>query len=248
MNAPCYAIIPVRYASSRFPGKPLALIQGKPMFWHVYSRAAGNPALTRTWLATDDDRIFQSALDLEVPVLMTGSHHQSGTDRVFEAAESLRLEPEAVVLNIQGDEPLLAPAMIDQLLAPFAGEEVRVSTLARRLTPLEAESPDLVKVVTDREGRAMYFSRSRIPCYRDPEQSPVYWGHVGLYGYRFQVLKYFHSLVPGVLEQAESLEQLRLLESGVPIQVAPTEHRSYGVDRPEDLAEVENMLEMEQSQ
>lgn len=248
IDVPCYAIIPVRYASSRFPGKPLALIQGKPMFWHVYQRTQGNPALSRVWLATDDDGIFQAAQDLQVPALMTGSHHQSGTDRVFEAAESLRLESEAVVLNIQGDEPLLAPAMIDLLLAPFAREEVRVSTLARRLTPEEAELPDQVKVVTDREGRALYFSRSRIPFYRDRVSCPAYLGHVGLYAYRFQVLKYFHSLRPGILEQAESLEQLRLLESGIPIQVSLTEHSSHGVDRPEDLAEVERILKMEQSQ
>lgn len=247
MNIPCYVIIPVRYASSRFPGKPLALIQGQPMCWHVYTRAACNPKVTQAWLATDDDRIYQSARDLDIPVLMTGAEHTSGTDRVFEAAQSLGLESKAVVVNIQGDEPLLAPAMIDELLEPFAREEIQVSTLARRLDRAEAERVDVVKVVTDRQGRALYFSRSLIPFYRDQATHPVYWGHVGLYGYRFQALKRFQSLSPGLLEQAESLEQLRLLESGIPIQVVATAHPSHGVDRPEDLARVEQLLSKEQS-
>ena len=243
-----FAIIPVRYASTRFPGKPLARIRGKPMFWHVYQRTAKNQALAKTVLATDDPRIFQAAREYEVPVLMTGGHHQSGTERVFEAAQLLGVAPDSVVLNIQGDEPALATGMIDQLLAPFEQKEVQVSTLARVLESSEAERPDVVKVVIDQDGRALYFSRSKIP-YQHPDQAaPPYLGHIGLYAYRYQTLSHFHALRPGQLERAEKLEQLRLLECGIPIDVVLTHYRSHGVDRPEDLVAVEHMMSEEQAQ
>ncbi len=242
-----YAIIPVRYASTRFPGKPLARIHGKPMFWHVYQRTSKNQMLAKTVLATDDDRIFQAAREYDVPVLMTGGRHRSGTERVFEAAQFLKIAPDSVVVNIQGDEPALVTGMIDQLLAPFDRQEVQVSTLARRLEPPEADRPDVVKVVLARDGRALYFSRSKIPYQHANQTAASYLGHIGLYAYRYQTLKYFQSLGPGRLEQAEKLEQLRLLEWGIPIDVVLTQHRSHGVDRPEDLAAVERIMIEEQA-
>ena len=218
------------------------------MFWHVYQRAAKSPFLEKTVLATDDSRIYEAAREYDIPVVMTAGHHRSGTDRLVEAAATLGLGPESVVVNVQGDEPLLATEMIDELLGPFDREEVCVSTLARRLDPADAERPDLVKVVLDRMGRAMYFSRSQVPFRNRDQQPPEYWVHVGVYAYRYQTLQRFHALKPGRLEQAEKLEQLRLLENGIPIHVVPTAHISHGVDRPEDLAAVEQRMIQEQAQ
>ncbi len=143
----CHGIIPARYESSRFPGKPLSEIMGKPMFWHVYDRARQCPQMSTVTLATDDDRIFEAARQHEVPVVMTSNSHRSGTDRVLEAARKLDIDPEAVVVNIQGDEPCLEPDMLTELLTPFESSKVHVTTLATAIGREEAESPDRVKVV-----------------------------------------------------------------------------------------------------
>ena len=163
----CHGIIPARYESSRFPGKPLVEIMGKPMFWHVYDRARRCPQMTSVTLATDDDRIFEAAELMDVPVVMTRSDHQSGTDRVLEAARTLDIDTDAVVVNIQGDEPCLKPEMLTELLLPFEMDTVQVATLATAISPAEAESPDRVKVARAKNGRALYFSRSMIPFDRD---------------------------------------------------------------------------------
>ncbi len=168
----CHGIIPARYESSRFPGKPLSEIMGKPMFWHVYDRARQCPQMSTVTLATDDDRIFEAARQHEVPVVMTSNSHRSGTDRVLEAARKLDIDPEAVVVNIQGDEPCLEPDMLTELLTPFESSKVHVTTLATAIGREEAESPDRVKVVRAQNGRALYFSRSMIPFDRD-EKSTV---------------------------------------------------------------------------
>lgn len=236
-----YGIIPARYGSSRFPGKPLAKILGKPMFLHVFERAKQCPELSQIVLATDDNRIISAAKDLEVPVLMTRDDHPSGTDRILEAAELLGVPEDAVVVNIQGDEPALEPAMLTELVRPFMAPEVQVTTLARKINREEGENPDRVKVVFANDGRALYFSRSPIPHPPDGEWDEFY-AHIGLYAFRMNILKEFVVLGPSRLETTEKLEQLRLLENGIPIHVVVTDHRSIGVDRPEDIETVSKIL------
>jgi len=211
------------------------------MFWHVYSRAAMAEALVRVVIATDDDRIMAAARKLDVPAVMTAKDHASGTDRVREAADMLGIEPDAVVVNIQGDEPMLDPKMLDELVAPFSDAKVSVSTLARPVSPKDVQSPDLVKVVVGETGNALYFSRSVIPYARDASVETsveTYLGHVGIYAFRKSVLDRFVMLAPGRLEGIEKLEQLRLLENNIPIRVVETAHESIGVDRPEDIDRV----------
>jgi 3-deoxy-manno-octulosonate cytidylyltransferase (CMP-KDO synthetase) len=238
----CYGIIPARFHSKRFPGKPLADLHGKPMFWHVYNQARKCAHFCRVVLATDDQRIFSAAEALEVPVVMTRADHPSGTDRALEAASSLGVPEDAVVVNIQGDEPLLAPEMLNSLIAPFTSPAVRVTTLARNLSQAEADNPDRVKVVIAEDGRALYFSRSKIPYYRN-DAKQTFLGHIGLYAFRMEALSSFHRLGPSRLETIESLEQLRLLENGLAIHVVVTDHGSIGVDTPEDLAKVARMMQ-----
>lgn len=233
----CCGIIPARYASSRFPGKPLADINGKPMFWHVYNRALQCPELNRVIIATDDERIASKADELNVPAIMTGKEHESGTDRVHEAATRMNVEPDEVIVNIQGDEPLLDPAMLSTLIRPFADEKTEVTTLACRMDPKEAKDPDRVKVVFAPGGRALYFSRAPVPHPRN-EKDARFFCHIGLYAFRRKALDQFVRLAPGVLEQIEKLEQLRLLENDINLRVEITESRSISVDRPEDLEKV----------
>lgn len=233
---PCYGIIPARYNSRRFPGKPLVNILGKPMFQWVYERACLCPQLKKVWLATDDDRIFAAARECNVPVVMTDSDHPSGSDRIMEAASQLGLEDESVVANIQGDEPALDEKMLQLLLNPFTREEVQATTLARIIDAKEAENTDRVKVVLAKDGRALYFSRSKIPHIRDEDHRDIpYLLHIGIYAYRLTALKTFTSLPPSPLETIEKLEQLRLLEAGINMHVELTDYIGFGVDRPEDV-------------
>ena len=243
---PCYGIIPARYDSTRFPGKPLVDILGKPMFAWVHERASRSGLFAQVAVATDDERILRAARERGITALMTARAHQSGTDRVLEAARLLGAEPDAVVVNIQGDEPALEPGMLAELLAPFAGpgsEAVQAATLASPMDRREAASPDRVKVVCDALGRALYFSRSLIPHERDGSGAGV--GpllHIGLYAFRMATLERFAALPQGLLENTEKLEQLRLLENGIPIHVALTKHSCHGVDRPEDVHTVTKIL------
>jgi len=238
----CYGIIPARYAASRFPGKPLTEIQGMPMFWHVYERARRCRRLASVTLATDDARILDAAQRLGVPALMTDPGHPSGTDRVYEAACALGLPDDAVVLNIQGDEPALDPGMLDELTGAFDDPAVQVATLARPADPDEdLRSPDRVKVARAANGDALYFSRALIPHAVEACATPRLL-HVGLYGFRLAALRRFTQLAPSPLERTEKLEQLRLLEHGIAIRVALTARRSHGVDRPEDIAVVSPLV------
>ncbi len=237
----CYGIIPARYNATRFPGKPLADILGKPMFWHVFNRARLCPKLTSVVLATDDDRIFSAAEKLDVPVVLTKDDHESGTDRVLEAAESLQVSQDAVVVNIQGDEPALNPSVISEMIVPFKNPDVLVTTPVRKITNEEAQNPDIVKVVFTLNQKALYFSRSPIPCSREHQESQFY-GHIGLYAFRMNALKNFVALEPGRLENIEKLEQLRLLENDIPVHVMVTKYKSIGVDRPEDIERVSKIL------
>lgn len=237
----CYGIIPARYASTRFPGKPLTDILGKPMFWHVYQRATESGCFKRIVVATDDSRILEAARALDVPAVMTREDHPSGTDRALEAAQQLNVPEHAVVVNIQGDEPALNPAILQELLAPFSDPAIQVTSPAVKISAQEACNPDQVKVVFSKTGDALYFSRSIIPFDRDG-QNPDYFGHIGLYAFRMACLEQFVRLGKSHLENIEKLEQLRLLENGIPLRMVLTTHRTQGVDRPEDLEKVRKLL------
>jgi 3-deoxy-manno-octulosonate cytidylyltransferase (CMP-KDO synthetase) len=241
----CYAVIPARYQSTRFPGKALADIAGRPMIWHVFDQARRCPELSSVVLATDDDRIRSVAEKWEIPVIMTRADHPSGTDRVLEAATTMNLPADGVVINIQGDEPALEPAMLSELVRPFDRPEVQATTLAGSINASEAANPDQVKVVFAQNGTALYFSRSPIPFHRDT-QKDNFFGHIGIYAFRMQTLKKFVALDQSRLEVTEKLEQLRLLENNIPIHVVLTEHQSIGVDRPEDLERVSQIIRRKQ--
>ena len=237
----CFGIIPARYQSTRFPGKALADINGKPMIWHVYTQAAKCNDLSSVVLATDDERIRSEADKWEIPVVMTRTDHHSGTDRVLEAAAKISVPADAVVVNIQGDEPALDPAMIAELLRPFSKQDAQAATLAREINTAEAANPDIVKVVFNGDGRALYFSRSLIPHHRSLREHR-YYGHIGIYAFRMTTLKKFVTLRPSRLEITEKLEQLRLLENNFPIHIVLTKHQSIGVDRPEDIETVSRII------
>jgi len=211
------------------------------MFWHVFERARQCKSLSSVALATDDNRIRLAAQQWRIPVVMTRNDHPSGTDRVLEAAEKLKLETDSVIVNIQGDEPVLEPAMLTQLLKPFSEPDIQVTTLARKINTAESDNPDLVKVVFTADNRALYFSRSPIPFQRNATDPDIY-GHIGIYAFRMPILKKFVALDQGRLEVTERLEQLRLLENDIPIHIVETEHQCIGVDRPEDIETVTNIL------
>ncbi len=243
MSGRIIGIIPSRYASSRFPGKALADICGKPMVQHVVERASRSRLLDEVLVATDDQRILETVRGFGGKACLTSPEHPSGTDRIAEVVQGL---PCDLVVNIQGDEPLLDPAVIDSAVEPLvANPSIAMGTLACPLGVDEAADPSNVKVVVDREGYALYFSRARIPYVRDgfpPDLDRPYLLHVGLYVYRRDTLLRLAALPPTVLEERERLEQLRALEHGIRIRVVLTEHRSIGVDTPEDLARVRRMM------
>ncbi|HEY3448857.1 MAG TPA: 3-deoxy-manno-octulosonate cytidylyltransferase [Myxococcales bacterium] len=230
------AVIPARWASTRFPGKPLALLRGRPMVAHVWERVSRVRGLSAVLVATDDERIAQAVRAFGGEVALTGEC-RTGTDRVREALRGREAE---VALNVQGDEPLIEPACLESLLGVFADPKVRMATLMRPLSPGEAENPNVVKVVAALNGDALYFSRAPIPFVRSaPAQA---FAHVGVYAYRRDLLEALADLPTTPLEKAEGLEQLRVLEHGIPIRVVPTSYRSLGVDVPEDLAKAEAAL------
>ncbi|WP_022853190.1 3-deoxy-manno-octulosonate cytidylyltransferase [Thermodesulfatator atlanticus] len=240
-----YGIIPARYGSTRFPGKPLALLAGKPMIQHVYEQAKKCPLLEKIVVATDDERIKKAVEEVGGIALMTSPHHACGTERIAEAAEILRLAPDDIVVNIQGDQPLLEPAVIDELVKPLLLKtHIPMATVAVPITrEEEKKDPNRVKVVINKEGLALYFSRSLIPFHRPPGKSPKYLRHIGIYAYRREFLDTFVRLEPGELEIAEKLEQLRALEYGFPIAVSITKYECPEVDTEEDLKKVAKMLE-----
>jgi 3-deoxy-manno-octulosonate cytidylyltransferase (CMP-KDO synthetase) len=235
------AVIPARFASTRFPGKPLADIDGRPMIEHVYRRAAASRAVSRVIVATDDLRIATTVTGFGGHVRLTRPDHPTGTDRLAEVAAALDCD---VVVNVQGDEPLLDPRAITEAVAPFADPSISMTTLYRRIdTPAELTDPNVVKVVVDRAGFALYFSRAPIPHVLDPRGGwPPLYRHVGLYAYRRSALMVLASLEPTPLERAESLEQLRALEHGIRIKTVETAYDSIGVDTPQDLEQVRRLL------
>jgi 3-deoxy-manno-octulosonate cytidylyltransferase (CMP-KDO synthetase) len=229
-------VIPARLQSTRLPRKVLREIGGVPMVVYVFRRAQGCRLLSDLLVATDSEEVVEACHAHHVPAVMTSSAHRSGTDRVWEVS---RARVADVYVNIQGDEPLVTTGHIESLVRPFLNEpEVQVTTLKIRATPEEVPTRTANKVVTDRHGNALYFSRLPIPCDRDGRGDVVYWKHIGMYAYRRPVLEVYHSLPPSMLEQAEQLEQLRLLEHGIPIRVLETREATIGVDTEEDLKAV----------
>lgn len=239
------AIIPARYASTRFPGKPLALLGNKPVIQHVYEQTSS--VLSEVWVATDDDRIREAVKKFGGRVVMTRADHKSGTDRIEEAAEKTGTQAD-VVINIQGDEPFVQPSQIKTLMQLFDNADTQIGTLGKHFENIEAvNNPNSPKIVTDKQGFALYFSRSVIPYIRGAQDNEwlshfPFLKHLGLYAYRREVLHEITQLPQSSLEIAESLEQLRWLENGYRIRVGLTDVETVGIDTPEDLQRAEEFL------
>ncbi|MDP1825987.1 MAG: 3-deoxy-manno-octulosonate cytidylyltransferase [Archangium sp.] len=240
MSAPV-AVIPSRYAATRFPGKPLTLISGKPMVQHVVERCLQAKCFSKVVVATDDERISAAVRGFGGDAVMTSPACASGTDRVAEVAAKLGLSGETVVINVQGDEPAVHPQSLITLAQAFDDPSVEMGTLIRVLKAEERANPNVVKAVLDEAGFALYFSRADLPYQRDAVSTPR-WAHLGLYGYRARVLSRLATLPPTVLEKTESLEQLRALGHGIRIACRVTPHSSQAVDRPEDVPLAEAAL------
>ncbi|MBM7622931.1 3-deoxy-manno-octulosonate cytidylyltransferase [Sporohalobacter salinus] len=241
-NKKVVGIIPARYGSTRLPGKPLLDICGEPMIQHVYKRAAKAEVFDRIIVATDDKRIKKAVEEFGGKAVMTSVEHTTGTDRLAEAAKKIEAD---IIVNIQGDEPLINPAMIDELVHPLLSDSTLVmSTLKKEIkSETEVENPDLVKVVTDKDDYALYFSRSLIPYSRNKKTKNKFYKHIGLYAYQKSFLFEFARLESTPLEQVESLEQLRALENGYRIKVVETEYTPVGVDTKNDLEKVRKLME-----
>lgn len=237
-------VIPARYSSTRLPGKPLKDICGKPMVCRVWERASRAASVTEVIVATDDERILQAVNEHSGRAMMTRADHKTGTDRLAEVAE--KFPNVEVVVNVQGDEPLIEPSLIDELVAAFvADKDLQMATVATELTDAEEmTNPNNVKVVLDKNDNALYFSRSLIPYPRNAGKSPVF-KHIGIYAYRRQFLIDYAKMTPTPLEQAESLEQLRALENGFRIRVIKSSCQFVGVDTEEDLKLVNEIYRRE---
>ena len=232
-------IIPARYASTRFPGKPLAMIGTTIMIERVYRQALKSKMLNHVVVATDDKRIKKQVESFEGNVVMTSPDHQSGTDRCAEVIDTEK-EKWDIVINIQGDEPFIDPEQIDLLVSCFDDEQTQIATLIRKISNKEdLKNPNVVKVVKDINNYAMYFSRSEIPCDKS-KSGDYYFSHIGIYGYQAEVLEKISDLKQTRLELMESLEQLRWLENGYTIKTAISEHENVSIDTPDDLEKVKN--------
>jgi 3-deoxy-manno-octulosonate cytidylyltransferase (CMP-KDO synthetase) len=240
------AIIPARYRSTRFPGKPLALINNKPMIQWVYENTV--KAVSEVWVATDDERIFKAVENFGGKAIETLATHQSGTDRCAEAARLIAKNSDYdVVINVQGDEPFIQPQQIELLKTCFT-TDADIATLIKKIeTTEELFNPNRPKVVTDKWQNALYFSRSTIPYVRGTDDNNwllehTFWAHIGMYAYKKDVLQKISKLKQGILEQTESLEQLRWLENGFKIKTAVTDYQSIGIDTPKDLEHALQLL------
>ncbi len=236
-------VIPARWASTRFPGKILAEIHGRPMIQYVWQQAKKAKLLNDVIVACDDDRVLRVVKGFGGKAVMTSMDHPSGTDRIAEAVGELKVD---VIVNIQGDEPLISPDVIDMLAdSLIKDEEAPMATVARRITnPAVLDNPNVVKVVINRKKEALYFSRFSIPFNREKKDfsDAVYYQHLGLYAYRRDFLMKFDQLPKSSLEETEKLEQLRVLEAGYRIKIVETDYETVGVDTPEDLTKVIQMI------
>jgi len=243
------AIIPARYHSNRFEGKPLALINGKPMIQHVVERARQVDILSMVVVATDDERIAEVVRSFGGDVVMTGPDHATGTDRLAEAASLIDINEQDIIVNIQGDQPLFPAEVVEQVARPMVEDpSLPMSTLIYKIVrPEEIDDPNHVKTVFDRHGNALYFSRAPIPFQRNPDEParPTYYKHLGFYAYRKGFLLTFVGLPEGEWERFEKLEQLRALEYGYTIRVILTDHDSVEVDTPKDIERVEELLQLQ---
>jgi len=245
-------IIPARYASSRFPGKALFVIEGKTMIQRVYEQAKKANILDDVFVATDDASIENHVKNFGGKAIMTSADHQCGTDRCHEAFQLInkdrKYNADDVVINIQGDEPLINPEQIEKVASCFKNKNVEIATLVRKMDNVDdLVSSTVMKVVIDKNKKAMYFSRSPIPYFRGLDKAQWlkkhdYYQHIGIYAYKASVLNEIHLLSPSSLEKVESLEQLRWLENGYPIHVEFTEHTSHSVDVPEDVNKIIQLL------
>ena len=239
------AIIPARYASTRFPGKPLAVLGGKTVIQRVYEQVSS--VLSEVYVATDDERIYQCVESFGGRAVMTRTDHKSGTDRIQEAVEKIGTDAD-VIINVQGDEPFIQPSQVETLMHLFDASETQIGTLGKPFESLEAvENPNSPKIVTDVRGFALYFSRSIIPFIRGVERADwfgqyPFLKHLGIYAYRRNVLAEVTQLPQSSLEKAESLEQLRWLQNGYRIRVGLTDVETIGIDTPEDLHRAEQFL------
>ncbi|MFP6581658.1 MAG: 3-deoxy-manno-octulosonate cytidylyltransferase [Candidatus Hydrogenedentota bacterium] len=240
------AVIPARFASQRFPGKVIAELAGKPLVVHTYERAMQAECISKAVIATDDLRVLEALEPYDIHVVMTSTDHPSGTDRIAEVARNTTAD---IIVNVQGDEPMLDPQTIDRAVeVMLADPKLDMATAKHAITnPDDINDPNVVKVVCDKNGMALYFSRSPIPHMRDvSDQAPeshLYWQHIGLYVFRRSFLLDYATMKPTPLEQTEKLEQLRALENGHRIAVVETEFKSIGVDTPGDLERVRQLLE-----
>jgi 3-deoxy-manno-octulosonate cytidylyltransferase (CMP-KDO synthetase) len=240
-------VIPARFGSTRFPGKPLKLILGKPLVEWVIEGASKSKRLSEIWLATDHEEIRKIGERKGIPVVMTDPHCPTGSDRVFQAVKEAEVD---VVVNIQGDEPLITGTLLDQLTEPLlADSALAMATLGRELQPGDLENRNTAKIILNSRSEALYFSRFPIPYSRidAPAKGGICLKHIGLYAFRKTFLKEFCAQAPTPLELAEGLEQLRALWLGARIKVVPVEHESWGVDTPEDVAKVEALLKARRS-
>lgn len=245
-NPKVLAIIPARYASVRFPGKVIALLADKPLVVHTYERTVRSCVVSETVIATDDERVVEAVAPYGVNIVMTGADHPTGTDRIAEVAASSDAE---IIVNVQADEPLVDPALIDATVQPlFDDPDLQMSTARHAIhDPALIADPNCVKVVCDKDGRALYFSRSPIPFLRDDGHDAfadaVYWQHIGLYVFRRSFLLDYAKMAPTPLERYENLEQLRVLEHGYAMAVVDAAAPCIGVDTPEDLERARKALE-----
>ncbi len=236
------AIIPARYSSSRFPGKPLADICGKPMIQWVYERVSSVNEIAAVYVATDDIRIFESVEGFGGNAIITGEC-SCGTDRVYQASKDIEAD---IILNVQGDEPLIKPEMIRTLIETFNDSDVQMATLKKKIIDREElDNPNVVKVITDRFGDAIYFSRFAIPYDRERKSEIDRYKHIGIYGYKKSFLKKYVALPQTNLEKTECLEQLRAIENGYKIRVSETTYQSVGVDEPSDIFRVKEQMKRE---
>ena len=239
-------VIPARLESTRLPGKPLRVICGRPMIAWVYENARQAACLDRLLVATDSPEVENYCTGVGIPVMMTSREYKSGTDRL---AEVMAREAADIYVNIQGDEPMITPQHLDRLLRPFREDAAtQVSTLKVPIDAVAALDRNVVKVVTDLAGRALYFSRAPVPCSRDGFEVSPYFKHQGFYAFTSAALRKFHQLPPSPLEKLEKLEQLRFLENGIQIAVVETPHDTIGVDTEEDLNRVEEYFQRVHSQ
>jgi 3-deoxy-manno-octulosonate cytidylyltransferase (CMP-KDO synthetase) len=249
-------VIPARMESVRLPGKVLRPICGRPMVHHVFERASACRYLTELWVATDSQQVHDYCTGNQIPVLMTSPDHRSGTERIHEVMQmqAKQKQPADIYVNVQGDEPMLQSTHLDLLIEPFVGNMMtQVTTLKTPLSPGEAQNPNVVKVVTDGRGKALYFSRAAIPfrhhpCLASPGSPNLSWNfpyfkHLGLYAYRPEALDHYACLPVSPLEETERLEQLRFLENGIPIRVSETSFDTIGVDTEEDFEVVTRYFE-----